>query len=267
MLTRFNLATSRCERHLDTLIKSVKKADPTAADRVASILDEVQSAVADRKELTTERSDSSQTNVNRFADRMVETLEQTAADLDTIVLKLQRDRVNQQGSFTAKPRKEYVSQWLGELETELLTDLSKKAKIKRATFDSNVQTMTDNDWAGSMAADSNPTGRTDLSGALSWFQPTAITDRLAAVFLISEGGHNADNKLTPVAVSRTLGGVPVLGVGIGNSQPSRDLILHQVRVPRVVYEGDEIKIDAIISSYDFEGETADVVLRQGAERD
>ena len=264
VLQRFDLATSRCEQHLTTLIEAVNKSSPIAADRVASILDEVRNAVFDRKKLTTEQSESNQTNVSRFADRIVETLEQQASDLDAIILKLQRDRIVQNDSFTAKPRKEFVSQWLGELETELLTDLSRNAKIKRATFDANVQSMADNDWAGSMANDVDPAGRTDLSGALSWLQPTAITDRLAAVFLISEGGHNADSKLTPVAASRTLGDVPVLGVGIGNSQPSRDLVLHQVRVPRVVYEDDDIKIDAIISGYDFEGESAEVVLKQGA---
>ena len=273
VLQRFDTATSRGKEHLQHLAAATKASDQVVSDRVVSVLDELEVTVLDRREL--DRSDEGdEQQVNRFADRMVESLQQQIADLDAVVRKLSQDRIQANPAFESKPRREFVSDWLNQLETQTLNEITSKAKIKRATFDQDVQSFAGNDWkkqlggetaAGSQTSPNQPLPgtRTNLTAAVSWFGPTSVTDRLAAIFLVSEGGHNANTKLTPVSAGRALGGVPIIGVGIGNASRSRDLVLHQVNAPRVVAEDDDIKIEAIISAYDCEGDDVKVTLNQG----
>ena len=269
-LNRYDFAIKRCQIHLKELVQLSGKRDSMVSDRATSILDEIESIEGDRSKLVVNNeSDNETSEIGRYADRIVETLQQQATDLDAVLAKLYRDRVANPPSFTAQSRKEYVGNWLDRMESDNLRELSKTAKIKRASFDSNVHSFTGKKWSAQLAEKSikeeSDSARTDLTAPVGWLGTTATADRLAAVFLISEGGHNADSKLTPVAASRSLGDVPIIGVGIGNSVRSRDLVLHQVNVPRVVTENDDIKIEAIVSAYDCDGTFTEVILKQGAQ--
>ncbi|TWU54878.1 hypothetical protein Poly51_36000 [Rubripirellula tenax] len=276
LLERLDFALQRCLLHLKAINTESTSLDRALANRLQGIHDEVRGVQADRKQLDDAASkpdgDTSLSTKNgsqRVADRLVETLEQQAADLDAIIHTLQRERLANPPSFTGRSRKDFVGDWLKGWETGILNDLAKTTQIRRAVFDSSVQTLIGTDWESGLTGPAivdettSENARTDLAAAIAWSQPTVASDRLAAVFLVSEGGHNATGTLSPVAAARSLGGVPVVAVGIGNAMRSRDAVLHQLTAPRVVAVGDDIKIEAIVSAYDCVDVSAEVVLREG----
>ncbi len=123
-----------------------------------------------------------------------------------------------------------------------------------------IETATSNE-----AADDSAVG-TNLTAALDQLGRAASAESIRSAILFSDGSHNAIDALAPQEVARTLAGIPVHVVPIGNTEILRDVLLYRVDAPSAVVEKDSILIDVIVTAFECAGESSKLVLRQNGEQ-
>ncbi|GBC78475.1 hypothetical protein HRbin08_01971 [bacterium HR08] len=98
---------------------------------------------------------------------------------------------------------------------------------------------------------SMPTGhlrgaRTDLGAGLERVLATPVEKPLAAVVLISDGGHNTRRDLSMIPPLLLARRVPVHTIGVGQEQMARDVEVVRVNVPRRILRGSSVKADLLL---------------------
>ncbi len=68
-------------------------------------------------------------------------------------------------------------------------------------------------------------------------------DALAAVLLISDGGHNVDERPEESLATLSTLQIPLYTLGVGASKPPRDLVVAEAEGPRTVFAGDTIRVN------------------------
>lgn len=106
---------------------------------------------------------------------------------------------------------------------------------------------------------------TDLTRSLEELRRDLHELPVAAVFLLTDVGHNGSADRTPAEAAAELQDVPVYVVPVGNPQHIRDVDLKSVYAPNVVMEDDDVVIEATLQAFDCDGESCRVeLLRDGA---
>ncbi len=82
-------------------------------------------------------------------------------------------------------------------------------------------------------------------------------DRPAAILLLSDGGDTAGSSWPPEDVGRM---PPVLTLGFGSSRRFRDISLHDVRAPRLAFEGKEVQLEVTLLVHGFVGKKLPIAL-------
>ncbi len=98
---------------------------------------------------------------------------------------------------------------------------------------------------------------TDIAFALDELKQQTIQQNLAGVILISDGQYTQGVNPQDNAIALD---VPVFAVGIGSSDPPKDLILGDVVFNEVVFAGENIPMDVNFSARGFGGQKAQVDL-------
>jgi uncharacterized membrane protein len=87
----------------------------------------------------------------------------------------------------------------------------------------------------------------------------------AAVVLLTDGisSRGDGEKLSAAADDARQRGVRLYPIGIGSSEPARDVQLYDVLADHVAFVNDPITFDFTVKGHDYEGESVRVTLRQG----
>jgi len=105
---------------------------------------------------------------------------------------------------------------------------------------------------------------TDLAEVLQYLRREKRDQPLAAVFLLTDAGHNRPDSRDPRQAAAELSGTPVYVVPVGSSRHVRDVDLTAVSVPGVVMKDDDAVIEVALQAFDCEGESCRVeLLREG----
>jgi len=166
------------------------------------------------------------------------------------------------GAQSKLTRKDKVTSWLEAGEDSWLKDLQAKSRLLRYSFASKVLPVPDRGWGQALASTADQgAGFTDLCAALDRVAQDAAQQSVAAVVLVTDGGHNASGS--PREAAAVLRGVPLYLVPIGDREMPRDVILHHTHCPRTVFKNDTLILDAMVTAYGCEGEQLHVELLNG----
>ncbi|GBC82622.1 hypothetical protein HRbin10_01750 [bacterium HR10] len=88
--------------------------------------------------------------------------------------------------------------------------------------------------------------RTDLGAGLERVLATPLEKPLAAVLLISDGGHNVPRDLSTIPSLFLARRVPLHTIGVGQEQIARDVEVVRVNVPRRILQGSSVKADLLV---------------------
>ena len=134
-------------------------------------------------------------------------------------------------------------------------EIRKKATVIRYEFGEKVVPLGNAPFDGKTNESSSTLApATQLGAALQQIALDSTAKPLEAAILITDGGHNAGRdprELAAIAAGTSLHIVP-----IGNTKMQRDVILHHTHAPKAVLQNDTVVIDAIVTAYDCEKETA-----------
>jgi hypothetical protein len=160
-------------------------------------------------------------------------------------------------------RKDKVGAWLEAGEDSWLKDLEGNARVLRYAFASKVLSVPDRGWRQALEISNSPAaGITDLGAALDRAAQDTAQQSVAAVVLVTDGGHNASGN--PREAAAALRGVPLYLVPIGDREMPRDVILHHTHCPKTVFKNDTLILDAMVTAYDCQGEQLHVELLNGS---
>ncbi len=103
---------------------------------------------------------------------------------------------------------------------------------------------------------------TDIGQALDLVEEELRGQRLAGVFLITDGAHNAGADPHLLAERIT---APIFSVGVGNPREFKDLQITDVQVSDFVFKNTPTDIGVKIRGYGFEGKEISVILKKDTE--
>lgn len=105
---------------------------------------------------------------------------------------------------------------------------------------------------------------TDIAAALETVIKDVPSEQLAGILILSDGRHNGDTAVEPVARRLGAQGVPVAGVLVGSRRPPLDVALADVSAPESIYLGDRVRLRVTVSATGARGRQIGVrLLNQG----
>ena len=144
------------------------------------------------------------------------------------------------------------------LKGPLVEELKEKYNLLFFAFASTLRRATTEEILQSV-----PQGKaTDIGQALSGLEEELRGQRLAGIFLLTDGAHNVG--IDPLLVTEKIG-TPIFSVGVGNPQKFKDLQISEVRVGDFVFKNIPTEIGVKIRSYGFENKEISVILKKEAE--
>jgi hypothetical protein len=140
-----------------------------------------------------------------------------------------------------------------QAEGAFLGRLGKRYDLDLFTFGRGVARTTEEEIRNGLAATgtlsfagSHFRGATDFAAALEAVLKEIPSEQLAGVLLLSDGLHNADASVLPVARRFGAQGVPVCGVPVGGTRLPFDIALADVAAPESVFLGDRVRLTAAV---------------------
>ena len=185
-------------------------------------------------------------------------------------------------------RSQKVASALGPLEEKALRKLEGNVRVKRISFaDIPTPIPEGSNWEealelGATGATNAPVAAsqrspaksktkghigptTNITAVLEHLGREAASESIKSVYLITDGGHNQPDTLSPPDVAAAFDNIPVFVVPIGDDKRVRDLILHHVDAPTTVMEKDSISIEAIVTAFACDGEETMAVLKHNGQ--
>lgn len=166
-------------------------------------------------------------------------------------------------------------------DSTLLTRLQKEHNVVLATFDEKLRRITSWDRINSsQQVDSNFSESEDQQALTAdWVEQlrprgvetqlgrallTVLEDNeggpLAGVIVLSDGGQNSGAEPLEVADLAKEQQSPIYTVGVGSTEPRRNLRVQEMNAPSRVYPDDKATVSCLIQSDGFVGRTVDVEL-------
>ncbi|MCE5269046.1 MAG: hypothetical protein LLG00_14320 [Planctomycetaceae bacterium] len=108
---------------------------------------------------------------------------------------------------------------------------------------------------------------TRLGGGVRGVIDELRSSSLSAVVVFTDGVNTEGPSLGEAAEYASRRGVPLYFVGLGNDQPSRDLILSDLMVDDTVFVDDVVNFECRLTSHGFQGRKVPVVLREKGKPD
>lgn len=144
------------------------------------------------------------------------------------------------------------------LKGPLLEKLKEKYNLLFFTFASTFRRATVEEILQSI-----PQGKsTDIGQALDGLEEELRGQRLAGIFLLTDGAHNVGRD--PRLVTERIPAF-IFSVGVGNPREFKDLQISEVQVSDFVFKNTPTDIDVKIRSYGFENKEISVILKKETE--
>ncbi len=163
-------------------------------------------------------------------------------------------------------RSEQVQRALANEQVAFLKDLSKSFAVEAYTFGQSAQIspleLTSGEATGPLSKLGKPSDpATQLGGALRDTARRLKGRKIDGVVVFSDGGWNRGEEPLPAAEDLN---APVFTVGVGQPR-TRDIAVTFVSCEDVVFKGDAFPLTVRVRTSGYAGQTARLVVRQGAE--
>ncbi len=295
-------AVDRSRGHVQAMISALNDDEALLerADRIATLVD---GPVAESLSAIRVSLDASDRSISEEFTMHVDQLLESIASARRRTLVLAGDLAQMRADETANAhtevdslsRREKAARALDALEKGLNAGLADNVRIERFRFDRTTTPIAvDSGWESALtrvasendaAVDTSPSDVSDEDEAAAAGPATnvsAVLERLASrapgnrvagqstrlAMVLSDGRHNDVSAQPPQELAAQLANLPIYVVPIGNSIQQRDVLLHRVEAPSAVTEKDSAVVDVIVTGFDCEGLTSNVVLRhKGSEVD
>jgi hypothetical protein len=143
----------------------------------------------------------------------------------------------------------------------ILPVLRKRYDVDMFTFARRLRHVSEASSEPSSAfAEESFVSATDLTGALEQLLKEEPSEQLAGVLLLSDGLHNVDTSVLPVARRLAAQGVPVSSVSVGGARQPLDVSVADVLAPESVFLGDKVRVTAAVRATGAAGKQLDVSL-------
>ena len=153
-------------------------------------------------------------------------------------------------------RTELIRRVLGSGEGSLVEQLREKVEVEFVGFSAGIRDLADLD---ELQSDGEATAVGDaMLAALNEYRHK----NLAALVVISDGQSNAGRDSGELARAASAEGVPVHTVAVGNPQRPRNIAVLDVEAPDVALVDDEVAVEVTVHSEGYDGDTAELVVRE-----
>lgn len=122
--------------------------------------------------------------------------------------------------------------------------LAEQAALRRFEFAEDARAVTDPPSEGAELAGMG----TDLAKALRFAADALKEDHLAGLVLLSDGGGNLGED--PVRLAQALP-FPVYAVGIGDTEPQRDIKIVEVVAKTLGYAGEQMEVEVAVAGWGY----------------
>jgi hypothetical protein len=282
------VAVDRSKTHANSLAASIDDdADRERATRLAALVEgPISESLAEVRDALEKSDELLGDEFTMHVDQLVESV--NGAKRRALVLAgdlAQRTADdNPSDEIVAMSRREKTAKALDVVEKGMAEGLADNVTVERYRFDRTAMPVTiDSGWETALeriavdsddvapAAEASADGASDVQttgGAAT--NVSSVLERLTSqragqstrlAVLITDGRHNDLTAQQPQELAAQLGNLPVYVVPIGNTTLERDVLLHRVEAPTAVSEKDSAVVDVIVTGFDCEGQTSNVVLR------
>ncbi len=250
---------NQVEGSLDTtqtvFLEQIEQVEVPLSESVLVTLEDLHAALDDPDHVVTTEIMTSLDALNNGIQRAQRRITRLSSNLADSLIPANGE--DQSESFT---RRHLATRVLDALEERVLSDLADTVHIRRFQFDEHLQPVAAHDWTET--ADTTNSHRvTNLTSVLKQLAKDRAADSTRLAVIFSDGHHNDPQVPAPQEVAGELIDLPIYVVPVGNSKTIRDILLHRVEAPTTVVENDSGVIEAIVTAYDCEGMSTDVVLR------
>ena len=107
---------------------------------------------------------------------------------------------------------------------------------------------------------------TDFTSALESILTAIPSEQLAGVLLLTDGIHNGDAAVEPVARQLGARGVHVSSVVVGSSYAPFDLAVADISAPESVFLGDKVRVRGVLTASQASGKNAKISLLLDGEK-
>ncbi len=157
-------------------------------------------------------------------------------------------RITDHGGEGVSPRSDFVHETFGDPDSELITALNERFKLRFFRFSDIAERITDAEgllYAGE---------QTHLGPALDFARQELAAVPLSGLIVVTDGADNSLDGLSASLQAMRAGSVPVFPVGVGVERFDRDIEVASVEAPRVVLAGSQVAADVVIEHKGFAGE-------------
>ncbi|MFG0290919.1 MAG: hypothetical protein ACF8CQ_22300, partial [Rhodopirellula sp. JB044] len=260
MANKFNSNQSRLLQRAIEQLSAIPNLSPDLAEPCLTSLRSAVESISDSSDML-DRAEQ----LARAAAR-TDAVESALLEIEILRTTLQSERTSRNPG-APQSRKEFVARLLDRFEQQLKQLPGQSVSLRRAVFSDDVEPVQSASWSNALEIDqanltepNAPPARTNVASALSYVRSLDPAAHLAAVLMLSEGQHNATSDQTPVEAATALLGTPVFTVPIGNQARRRDIAIHRVNTPAIVYQDDRPVAEVLVSSYECEGDEVTVTL-------
>ena len=156
-------------------------------------------------------------------------------------------RITDYGGEGAEPRSAFVREVFGDPESELITALSERFKLRFFSFSSAADRLTSIDgllFGGEQS---------QIGPALEFARQELAAVPLSGIVVVTDGADNSIEGLSSALQSLRASSVPVFPVGVGVERFDRDIEVASVEAPQRVLSGSSVAADVVIEHKGFGG--------------
>ncbi|MDH3218636.1 MAG: hypothetical protein OEO19_03800 [Gammaproteobacteria bacterium] len=158
------------------------------------------------------------------------------------------------GDYAGAPRHEFIGRQFAAESGSLLRDLRQRFDTKLFKFGASTQPVND------IAALDYSAGASDLLQGLQQVQDALQGEPLAGLVVVSDGATGALQQLDERLLSLRSAGIPVHGIGLGQTSYPRDIEISGVELPERILQGSRVVADVAIRQRGYDAQTVDLVV-------
>ena len=167
-------------------------------------------------------------------------------------------RITDYGGEGAQPRSDFVQEVFGGPDSDLISALSERFKLRYFRFSDNADRLAE------LEALTFGGEQTHLGGALEFAQQELAAVPLAGIVVVTDGADNSIEGLSASLQTLRASSVPVFPVSVGAERFDRDIEVASVAAPRNVLIGSQIAADVVVEHKGFGGSQV-LLLVEGPE--
>lgn len=152
------------------------------------------------------------------------------------------------------PRSDFVREIFGSPDSELMTALNERFKLRFFSFSDSTERLESVDellYSGK---------QTHIGPALDFAHQELAAVPLSGLIVVTDGADNSINGLSASLQSLRANSIPVFPIGVGVERFDRDIEVASIEAPTTVLAGSQVSADVVIEHKGFSGEQVLLII-------